>query len=225
MLALWLCPGTTWGRGAAWHLPPRLPPVWPPPAAGEKAPAAGPVEEARRAAHQMIAAVVAAASWRWLEAWGPRMGTPGGDVMQGGRPIRIRDRVLGVRPHPGEAVCVGLPMGRTIKPCGPVSRGGHGGEGRKKRARAMGVHRLREAGRLPAGSCLPRLLEEGSAQALAAACCPKNQQLHLFILRGYTFIILFTRLVCEPSGCTLLILIVFSATARAGTSLSSCYFS
>lgn len=53
---------------------------------------------------------------------------------------------------------------------------------------------------------LPSLAtRKGFAQAPAVARCPKNQQLYLFILRGYAFIIPFTCLVCEPLGRTSLI--------------------
>ena len=62
---------------------------------------------------------------------------------------------------------------------------------------------------LPAGSCLPQLLEDSFAQAPAVTRCPKNQRLYLFVLRGHIFIILFIRLVCKPSGCTLLLFIGF----------------
>lgn len=109
-------------------------------------------------------------------------------------------------PWRGSVCGPGLPRrwedGKTVKLRGPVSREGCGGEGRGARARAMGVLRLRKAGRLPAGSSFPQLLEGGFAQALAVSCCPKNQQLHLIGLRGYTYIVLFIPLVCEPSGCT-----------------------
>lgn len=76
---------------------------------------------------------------------------------------------------------------------------------REERARDMEVFRLQKAGWLLAGSSLPQLLQEGFAQTPAVKCCLKGQQLYLFIMRGYTFVILFIRLVCEPLGCILLV--------------------
>lgn len=67
-----------------------------------------------------MTAAVAAASWRWLEAQGPKMGTPG---WGGWSPSQIWGRVLGVGPHLGEAACVGplLAAGggdnKTMWPC------------------------------------------------------------------------------------------------------------